>query len=42
MRGEATLERDNFSSKISVDIGKKKRKKEICVVCWMSFTLILN
>ena len=41
MRGEATLEGDNFSSKISVDIGKKK-KEEICVVCRMSFTLILN
>ena len=34
MRGEATLEGDNFSSKISVDIGKKKKKKFVlCVGC---------
>ena len=35
MRGEATLEGDNFSSKISVDIGKKKEGKKfvLCVGC---------
>jgi hypothetical protein len=32
MRGEATLEGDNFSSKISVDIGKKKKERNLCCV----------